>query len=197
MKASKEQGFDYSFHFFNRYAGHIYPATATDAFCALHKGMDAADTAAYPEAEFGKASHENFDRMLKICATTPSMARPLTTRKPSRWGKSDNGAIKPDSMTLAGTSGRTTTAGCFTRSTLMPTPSRCGASAVPSPRPPPSIPDLRAASSTPLARMRCISSCMTASPKTPSPKSCRSPSSGMTDRQAPPGSSITMPAPRP
>ena len=68
MQASKDQGFDYSFHFFNRYAGQIYPTTATDAFCALHKGLDAADTKAYPEEKFGKASHGNVDRMLKICA---------------------------------------------------------------------------------------------------------------------------------
>ena len=68
MQAAKEQGFDYSFYFFNRYAGQIYPKTATDAFCALHKGLDAADTKAYPEEEFGKASHGNVERMLKICA---------------------------------------------------------------------------------------------------------------------------------
>ncbi len=68
MQVSKEQGFVYSFHFFNRYAGQIYPATATDAFCALHKGLNAADTKAYPEAEFGKASKGNVERMLKICA---------------------------------------------------------------------------------------------------------------------------------
>ena len=66
--ASKEQGFDYSFYFFNKYAGQIYPKTATDAFCALHKGLDAADTKAYPEAKFGKAERKNVDRMLKICA---------------------------------------------------------------------------------------------------------------------------------
>ena len=68
LQAAKEQGFDYSFYFFNRYAGQIYPATATDAFCALHKGLDAADTKAYPEEKFGKAAHGNVDRMLKICA---------------------------------------------------------------------------------------------------------------------------------
>jgi len=67
MEASKEQGFDYSFYFFNKYAGQIYPQTATDAFCALHKGLDAADTKAYPEAKFGSAAHGNVDRMLKIC----------------------------------------------------------------------------------------------------------------------------------
>jgi len=68
MEVSKEQGFDYSFYFFNKYAGQIYPATATDAFCALHKGLDAADTKAYPEAKYGSASHENVKRMEKICA---------------------------------------------------------------------------------------------------------------------------------
>ena len=65
---SKEQGFDYSFYFFNKYAGQITPQTATDAFCALHKGLDAADTKAYPEAKFGQAERKNVDRMLKICA---------------------------------------------------------------------------------------------------------------------------------
>ncbi len=68
MEACKEQGFDYAFHFFNRYAGQIQPRTATDAFCALHKGLDAADTKAYPEDKFGNASRNNTDRMLKICA---------------------------------------------------------------------------------------------------------------------------------
>ena len=68
MEACQEQGFDYSFHFFNKYAGQIYPKTATVAFCALHKGLDAADTKAYPEEKFGKASKDNVDRMLKICA---------------------------------------------------------------------------------------------------------------------------------
>jgi hypothetical protein len=68
LQSCQELGFDYSFYFFNRYAGQIYPETATEAFCALHKGLDAADTKAYPEAAFGPASHRNVDRMLKICA---------------------------------------------------------------------------------------------------------------------------------
>ena len=68
MEACKEQGFDFSFYFFNRYAGQIYPKTASGAFCALHKGLDAADTKAYPEDKFGKASRTNVDRMLKITA---------------------------------------------------------------------------------------------------------------------------------
>jgi hypothetical protein len=68
MEACKEQGFDYAFHFFNRYAGQIRPETATGAFCALHKGLDAADTTAYPEAKFGLASPGNVARMEKIVA---------------------------------------------------------------------------------------------------------------------------------
>jgi hypothetical protein len=67
MEACKEQGFDYSFYFFNKYAGQIYPKTATGAFCALHKGLDA-DTNAYPESVFGPAERKNADRMMKICA---------------------------------------------------------------------------------------------------------------------------------
>jgi len=66
LEASKEEGFDSSFYFFNKYAGQIHPETATDAFCALHKGLDAADTKAYPEDKFGKASPQNVPRMLKI-----------------------------------------------------------------------------------------------------------------------------------
>lgn len=64
----KELGFDYSFCFFNKYAGQIYPKTATDAFCALHKGLDAADTKAYAEDKFGQATAKNVERMMKICA---------------------------------------------------------------------------------------------------------------------------------
>lgn len=66
IEASKDQGFDFSFHFFNRYAGQIYPQTASGAFCALHKGLDAADTKAYPEEKYGKATRANVERMLKI-----------------------------------------------------------------------------------------------------------------------------------
>jgi hypothetical protein len=34
----------------------------------LHKGLDAADTNAFPEAKFGKATTKNVDRMEKIRA---------------------------------------------------------------------------------------------------------------------------------
>jgi Beta-galactosidase len=69
MGACKEQGFDYTFYFFNKYAGQIYPKTATDAFCALHKGLDYSDKEAYPEAQFGQATQKNTERAEKITAT--------------------------------------------------------------------------------------------------------------------------------
>ena len=87
IEVSKQQGFDYSFYFFNKYAGQIYPATATDAFCALHKGLDAADTVAYPEAEFGKASRGNVERMEKICAAYVKYGAAIDDKKALTYGQ--------------------------------------------------------------------------------------------------------------
>lgn len=67
LEASQDYDLAPAFDFFNKYAGQIYPATATDAFCALHKGLDASDTDAYPESVYGAASGGNVDRMLAIC----------------------------------------------------------------------------------------------------------------------------------
>jgi hypothetical protein len=53
-------------NFFNKYAGHHVAATSPAAFCALRKGLDASDTTAYPESEFGKAHRKNIERYLKI-----------------------------------------------------------------------------------------------------------------------------------
>ena len=91
LTASKEGGYDYSFYFFNKYAGQIYPKTATDAFCALHKGLDGGDTLAYPESEFGKASPNNTDRMLKIC---------------ERFAKYGASADDPDALNERASSGK-------------------------------------------------------------------------------------------
>lgn len=52
--------------FFNKYAGHYDAASSPAAFCALRKGLDAADTEAYPEEIYGKAARNNIDRYLKI-----------------------------------------------------------------------------------------------------------------------------------
>jgi hypothetical protein len=54
--------------FFNKYAGQTRSPVASGAFCALHQGLDAADTKQFPEAEFGEASHDNPQRYLAICA---------------------------------------------------------------------------------------------------------------------------------
>lgn len=67
LEASQEYDLAPAFAFFNKYAGQIYPASATDAFCALHKGLDASNTTMYPESVYGPASPRNVDRMQAIC----------------------------------------------------------------------------------------------------------------------------------
>jgi hypothetical protein len=52
--------------FFNKYAGRHEAASSPAAFCALRKGLDASDVAAYPESVYGKAEKSNVDRYLKI-----------------------------------------------------------------------------------------------------------------------------------
>ncbi|HRP05410.1 MAG TPA: hypothetical protein PLV87_10910, partial [Opitutaceae bacterium] len=53
---------------FNRYAGYNEPAGSPGAFCALRRGLDASDTKAFPESEYGEATKLNVDRYLKIAA---------------------------------------------------------------------------------------------------------------------------------
>ena len=53
---------------FNRYAGYNEPAGSPGAFCALRRGLDASDTKAFPEPEYGEATKLNVDRYLKIAA---------------------------------------------------------------------------------------------------------------------------------
>lgn len=53
---------------FNRYAGYDEPAASPVAFCALRRGLNAADTTAFPEAKFGPAQKGNVDRYLAIAA---------------------------------------------------------------------------------------------------------------------------------
>lgn len=55
-------------NFFNKYASRHDAARSPFAFCALRKGLDAADSTAYPEAEFGTAQRSNTDRYMKIAA---------------------------------------------------------------------------------------------------------------------------------
>ena len=51
---------------FNRYAGYNEPASSPVAFCALRRGLDAADTVQFPEDRFGRAQKGNRDRYLAI-----------------------------------------------------------------------------------------------------------------------------------
>ncbi len=53
-------------NFFNKYAGQHDGSKSPAAFCALRKGLDAADTLAYPESIYGRARKSNVDRYLRI-----------------------------------------------------------------------------------------------------------------------------------
>ena len=68
VPADAAKGFKHKegINFFNKYAGQHNPKTAKAAFCALSKGLDAADVTAYPESLFGKYDRKNIDRYLKI-----------------------------------------------------------------------------------------------------------------------------------
>ena len=52
--------------FFNKYANQHDVRTATAAFCAMRKGLDASDLNSFPESIYGKADMKNLDRYLKI-----------------------------------------------------------------------------------------------------------------------------------
>jgi len=56
-----------TFRFFNKYAGQIYPADSTNAFIALHEGLDSSDSVKFPEATYGNASKSNQARYEAIC----------------------------------------------------------------------------------------------------------------------------------
>lgn len=53
---------------FNRYAGYKYPDKSPYAFAALKDELNANDTIRFPEHMYGKATRQNTDRVLKICA---------------------------------------------------------------------------------------------------------------------------------
>lgn len=68
MPAEAAEGYQFkdAINFFNKYAGQHDAATATSAFCALQKGLDASDIVTFPENIYGKAQKSNVDRYLKI-----------------------------------------------------------------------------------------------------------------------------------
>ena len=61
--------FAFAFDLFNAWAAELDPRTAAGGFCILHEGLDASDTAKFPEATFGgPATQRNTDRYAAICA---------------------------------------------------------------------------------------------------------------------------------
>lgn len=56
-------------HLFNRFAAETNPASAKRAFCALRRGLDASDTVAFPEQEYGRAVKENTRRYIDIAGS--------------------------------------------------------------------------------------------------------------------------------
>jgi hypothetical protein len=68
MDALATQPIDEAVRVFNRYAGWNEPAGSPVAFCALRRGLDAADTAAFPAEKFGAAEKSNRDRYVAIAA---------------------------------------------------------------------------------------------------------------------------------
>ncbi|MGL5318089.1 MAG: hypothetical protein ACRC9Q_05280 [Bacteroidales bacterium] len=55
------------FRFFNKYAGQIYPATATAGYSVFHEGLNSANTTKFPEAKYGEAKEKNIERYVAIC----------------------------------------------------------------------------------------------------------------------------------
>lgn len=64
--ASSGRQYPDAINFFNKYANEHDAAASNIAFCALRKGLDAADTKTYPESKYGKAEMSNVNRYLKI-----------------------------------------------------------------------------------------------------------------------------------
>jgi len=52
--------------FFNRHAAQFHPETATHAFCALRRGLDASDTRTFPVSTYGAAEKSNVQRYINI-----------------------------------------------------------------------------------------------------------------------------------
>lgn len=56
-----------TFRFFNKYAGQIYPETATAAYIIFHEGLNSANTQKFPEDKYGEAKSNNVERYIAIC----------------------------------------------------------------------------------------------------------------------------------
>ncbi len=56
-----------SMRFFNKYAGQIFPGTATAAYSFFHEGLNSANTTKFPVNTYGAASKTNTARYTAIC----------------------------------------------------------------------------------------------------------------------------------
>ena len=65
-EACQGEAYAPAINFFNRYAAKDDAVESPVAFCALRKGLDAADTQSYPEGIYGKATRTNVERYVKI-----------------------------------------------------------------------------------------------------------------------------------
>jgi hypothetical protein len=63
-------------NFFNKYAGQIYPSTATSAYCIFHEGLNSANAIKFPSATYGRpVNHGNKARYEAICNATKYSSR--------------------------------------------------------------------------------------------------------------------------
>ena len=63
-------------NFFNKYAGQIYPSTATAAYCIFHEGLNSADALKFPSATYGSpVKNGNKARYESICNATKYSSR--------------------------------------------------------------------------------------------------------------------------
>jgi len=53
--------------FFNKYAGQIYPATATAAYSVFHQGLNSSNSTIFPRKTYGQVSQSNVTRYKNIC----------------------------------------------------------------------------------------------------------------------------------
>lgn len=53
--------------FFNKYAGQIFPGTATAAYSVFHEGLNSANTTKFPDGKYGPSNQSNTDRYTAIC----------------------------------------------------------------------------------------------------------------------------------
>jgi hypothetical protein len=77
------------FKMYNKYAQQVYPASATCAFSVFHEGLNAANTAKFPEETFGMANEKNLERYTNICKAYESRGAKMDDLKAAAMGQVD------------------------------------------------------------------------------------------------------------